>query len=196
MGVVSGGVFFKRLNDYVYPFVFDEAQSGGDEFEVTQPMNGDAASLWGMELAFQNQLRFLPAPFDGLGVYANYTWTDSSAKFPGRAGETRSCPASRRISATCRCGTRSTASRRKTSWNFHGKYIDSVGETAAEDVYYDNHTQLDVSLSQRVTRHIRVYADFLNLTNAPLRYYLGVPNRPIQEEYYKWWTMLGVKVNF
>jgi hypothetical protein len=84
----------------------------------------------------------------------------------------------------------------RASWNFHGKYIDSVGESAAEDVYYDNHTQLDVSLSQRLTRRMRVFADFLNLTNAPLRYYLGVPNRPIQEEYYKWWATFGVKMNF
>ncbi len=27
VGVVSGGVFYKRLNDYIYPFVFDEAQA-------------------------------------------------------------------------------------------------------------------------------------------------------------------------
>ena len=62
----------------------------------------------------------------------------------------------------------------KTSWNFHGKYIDAVGESAADDVYYDNHTQLDLVVSQRLARQVRVYADFLNLTNAPLRYYEGV----------------------
>lgn len=196
VGVVSGGVFFKRLNDYVYPFVFDEAQGGGDEFEVTQPMNGDNASLWGMELAFQNQLRFLPAPFDGLGVYANYTWTDSSAKFPGREGEDARLPGQSAHLGNLSLWYEKYGFSAKASWNFHGKYIGSVGETAAEDTYYDNHTQLDVSLSQRLTRRMRVYADFLNLTNAPLRYYLGVPNRPIQEEYYKWWAMFGVKMNF
>lgn len=196
VGVVSGGVFFKRLNDYVYPFVFDEAQSGGDEFEVTQPLNGDAASLWGMELAFQNQLRFLPGPLDGLGVYANYTWTDSNAKFPGREGEDARLPGQSSHLGNLSLWYEKYGFSAKASWNFHGKYIDAVGETAAEDVYYDNHTQLDVSLSQRLTRRMRVYADFLNLTNAPLRYYLGVPTRPIQEEYYKWWAMFGVKMNF
>jgi hypothetical protein len=38
--------------------------------------------------------------------------------------------------------------------------------------------------------------DVLNLTNAPLRYYEGVVNRPIQEEYYRWWATFGVKFNF
>ncbi len=163
---------------------------------MTQPLNGDAASLWGMELAFQNQLRFLPAPFDGLGVYANYTWTDSSAKFPGREGEDARLPGQSAHLGNLSLWYEKYGFSAKTSWNFHGKYIDAVGETAAEDVYYDNHTQLDVSLSQRLTRRVRVYADFLNLTNAPLRYYVGAPNRPIQEEYYRWWAMFGVKMNF
>jgi hypothetical protein len=65
-----------------------------------------------------------------------------------------------------------------------------------EDVFYDNHTQLDVNLSQRVKGTFRIFADLLNLTNAPLRYYIGAPNRPIQEEYYRWWTMVGVRASF
>jgi hypothetical protein len=40
------------------------------------------------------------------------------------------------------------------------------------------------------------FADFLNLTNAPLRYYEGVTTRPIQEEYYRWWASFGVRMNF
>jgi hypothetical protein len=36
----------------------------------------------------------------------------------------------------------------------------------------------------------------LNLTNAPLRYYEGTVNRPIQEEYYRSWVTFGVKFNF
>jgi outer membrane receptor protein involved in Fe transport len=83
----------------------------------------------------------------------------------------------------------------KASWNVHGKYIDVVGAIPDEDVYYDNHTQVDISVSQRITRNLRVYADFLNLANAPLRYYLGTTNRPIQEEYYRWWSMFGLKLS-
>ena len=116
--------------------------------------------------------------------------------FPDREGEDATLPGQSAHLGNLALWYEKYGFSAKASWNFHGKYIDSVGETAAEDVYYDNHTQLDVSLSQRVTRQMRVYADFLNLTNAPLRYYLGVPNRPIQEEYYRWWAMFGVKMNF
>lgn len=195
VGVVSGGLFYKRLKDYIYPFVLFQPIDG-ERFQITQPRNGDAASLWGMEVAFQNQLRFLPGPLDGLGVYANFTWTESSAKFPGREGEEARLPGQSARLGNVALWYEKYGFSARASWNFHGKYVDAVGEAAAQDVYYDDHTQLDVNLSQRLTRNMRVYADFLNLTNAPLRYYIGVPNRPIQEEYYRWWSMFGVKVNF
>jgi iron complex outermembrane receptor protein len=41
--------------------------------EVSGPLNGEGASLKGFELAFQRYFDFLPAPFDGLGMQANYT---------------------------------------------------------------------------------------------------------------------------
>jgi hypothetical protein len=51
-------------------------------------------------------------------------------------------------------------------------------------------------VSQRLTKNLRLYVDVLNLTNAPLRYYYGSPNRPIQEEYYRSWAFFGLRANF
>jgi TonB-dependent receptor len=194
VGVVSGGVFYKRLHDYIFPFRFQET-AFGDLYEVTQPRNGDSASLWGVELAFQNQLRFLPQPLDGLGVYANYTWTDSSAHFPDRA-ETSTLPGQSSHLGNLALWYENAGFSARSSWNFHGKYVDAVGDVSARDVYYDNHVQWDLSFSQRLFRQASVFADVLNLTNAPLRYYEGVSNRPIQEEYYRWWASFGVRMNF
>jgi len=47
-----------------------------------QPDNGRSADVLGFEFALQQQLRFLPVPFDGLGIYANYTYTDSEGVLP------------------------------------------------------------------------------------------------------------------
>lgn len=80
--------------------------------------------------------------------------------------------------------------------NFHGKYISEVGEEASGDIYYDDHTQLDLSASQRITKGLRLFVEVNNLTNEPLRYYEGVSDRPIQEEYYRWWGTLGIKWDF
>jgi TonB-dependent receptor len=194
VGVVSGGVFYKRLNDYIFPFRFQERQFG-ELYEVTQPRNGDSASLWGMEVALQNRLQFLPGPLDGLGIYANYTWTDSSAQFPDRTDDSTLPGQSAHLGNIALWYEKRGFSAR-SSWNFHGRYVDAVGDAAARDVYYDDHVQWDLSLNQQIVRQMRVFADVLNLTNAPLRYYEGVTTRPIQEEYYRWWATFGVKVNF
>ena len=48
------------------------------EVQVTQPVNDpDDNVILGVELTGERQLTFLPGVWNGLGVYANYTYTDS-----------------------------------------------------------------------------------------------------------------------
>jgi TonB-dependent receptor len=194
VGVVSGGVFYKHLTNYIYPFRVRE-QNFGELYDVTQPRNGDVATLRGVELAFQNRLRFLPAPFDGIGVYANYTFTSSTAQFPDRTEKSR-LPGQSTHLGNFAVSYEKRGFLGRVSVNFNGKFISEVGEKASEDVYYDNHNQIDLNFSQRLTKNAQLYADFLNLTNAPLRYYLGSSNRPIQEEYYRPWMSYGLRLNW
>jgi TonB-dependent receptor len=195
VGVVSAGIFHKRLSDYIYLFNTEE-DFGGDQFDVLQPRNGESATVTGFEVALQRRFDFLASPFDGLGLYANYTFTDSEAEFPGRGGTAASLPGQSRHVGNVALSYEKSGFIGRVALNFHGKYIDEVGEVAAEDRYYDNHTQLDLTASQAVTRNVRIFAEVLNLTNEPLRYYRGVADRPDQEEYYRWWATVGVKLDF
>lgn len=45
VGMISGGFFYKRLNDYIYPFRFQQTNFG-ELYNVTQPQNGEQATLW------------------------------------------------------------------------------------------------------------------------------------------------------
>lgn len=47
------------------------------EVEVRGPISGDGAKIQGFEVAYQSFFDFLPAPFDGFGVQANYTYVDN-----------------------------------------------------------------------------------------------------------------------
>jgi TonB-dependent receptor len=195
VGIVSAGLFAKQITDYIYPFV-TTVPLYGDSYRVTQPKNGDNASLYGMEFALQNQLRFLPGPLAGIGLYANYTYTSSSAKFLGREGETGTLPGQAKHVGNLSVWYERYGFSGRVAYNYHGTFVDGVGETAAGDIYYDAHGQLDLSFSQQLFGRVRVFADFMNLTNAPLRYYQATWDRPTQNETYHWWAMFGVKVNF
>jgi TonB-dependent receptor len=165
------------------------------QYQVTQPLNGDSATLTGLELALQNQLRFLPVPFKGFGVYANYTLTDSTVQFPNHQGAS-TLPGQSRHVGNLALSYENGGFSGRGSVNFHGSYIDVVGSDNTQDRFYDTNRQFDLSATQKLTRNLRVYIDVLNLNDSLLRYYQGVPERVLQEEHYHWWMNFGVKVEF
>jgi len=46
------------------------------------PANGEGGRVSGIELAFTQTFDWLPVPFNGLGISANYSYTDSSIELP------------------------------------------------------------------------------------------------------------------
>ena len=75
---VQGGI--DKLPDELTLPELDDFQNLPDNVEVvvTQPVNGGTSDkIWGLELTGERQLTFLPGIYSGLGVYANYTYTDS-----------------------------------------------------------------------------------------------------------------------
>jgi outer membrane receptor protein involved in Fe transport len=86
----------------------------------------------------------------------------------------------------------------RISANFHGQYIEEVGEDADEDIYYANNMQIDFSASYSLGKNMVIYADIMNLNNAPVEYYMGDPenNLPIQRELYSFGARMGIKYEF
>ncbi|MGE0404875.1 MAG: TonB-dependent receptor [Candidatus Korobacteraceae bacterium] len=193
VGVISGGFFYKRLANNI--FVARTVQEvDGEPYEITQAQNGEHANLYGVELAFQNRLSFLPDALSGLSLYANYTATKSDSQLPGRA--TASLPGQAGTTANLSVGYEQKGFSGRLSWNYQGRLLQEVGDDPDTDVFLDNRHQLDLSVSQRLTRHFRLFFDALNLMNRPYRAFEGVPSRPLQEEYYKFWAMGGLKIDF
>jgi TonB-dependent receptor len=190
VGVISAGYFYKRLEDYLYVYTTQE-QINGTQYQVTQPLNGEAATVQGIELALQ-----IPAvAFDGIGVYANYTFSDSTASFPNHTGDSTLPGQSRHVGNVSASYEKAGFSGR-VSVNFHGSYIDIVGADNLQDRFYDTNSQLDISIQQKITRNVRLYVDALNLNDSLLRYYQGVPERVLQEEYHRWTLNFGARLEF
>lgn len=99
VSVFKASVFFKqienplRLNQEVGttdilpedltlpPFPeFNENLPENTQVTLTTPFNGDDDDqIWGFDLSVERALSFLPRQFEGLGVFANYTYTESEA---------------------------------------------------------------------------------------------------------------------
>lgn len=77
----SATLFYKKFYDYIQngTFAIPITNRGVTrDVIVTGPVNGDGASIKGFELAFSKYFTELPAPFDGLGIQANYTHLSNS----------------------------------------------------------------------------------------------------------------------
>jgi TonB-dependent receptor len=82
VGSLTFNAFYKSIDNFFYQAVTErEITSNGitQSVFVRGPANFDeSGKVKGFELAYQQTYDFLPEPFDGLGVQANYTYIDSS----------------------------------------------------------------------------------------------------------------------
>ncbi|MGV3555631.1 MAG: TonB-dependent receptor [Croceibacterium sp.] len=82
VGSLTLNGFYKAIDNFFYQNVFERAVTSNGITQnvlVRGPDNFDGTGkIKGFEVAYQQTYEFLPAPFDGLGVQANYTFIDSS----------------------------------------------------------------------------------------------------------------------
>lgn len=75
-GSMTFNAFYKKFYDYIqFGSYYRNFTNNGTTREVLMngPMNGEGASIKGFEVAYQSFFDFLPAPWDGFGIQANYT---------------------------------------------------------------------------------------------------------------------------
>ncbi|MEG3180260.1 TonB-dependent receptor [Sphingomonas sp. LT1P40] len=76
-GSVTVTGFYKQFYDYIQAGQFNLSVTNNgvtENVRLNRPVNGEGAGIYGAEFAFQSFFDFLPAPFDGFGVQANYTY--------------------------------------------------------------------------------------------------------------------------
>ncbi|MEL7122297.1 MAG: TonB-dependent receptor [Bacteroidota bacterium] len=204
VGLISGGVFYKSINDFIYTFqtrTTDESFGDGtDGFDVFQPLNGDDASIFGFEFAFQRQLDFLPGFAKNFNLLLNYTHLTSTADgIRNEDGDVRDdldLPNTAPNMFNASLGYADKKLSLRLSANFSDSYIDEIGGNDFQDRYYDQQFFLDFNASFALNKNLRIYADLNNITNQPLRYFQSVRDRTQQVEFYGQRLTFGLKYDF
>lgn len=137
----------------------------GQDFLVSRLVNGDGATLNGFEISYQQPFTFLPEPFDGFGVLANYTYADSESTVTF-GGETFTAP---------------IQGQSETSYNFLAYYEkDKFSARAAyswrddfliirrgnnENRFQEATGYLDFTMSYKIADAFKLSLDATNLTS-------------------------------
>jgi TonB-dependent receptor len=220
-GMISGGFFYKRLTDPIVTQTFTLTNFSPapnlppGTFTATQPINAGSAWIAGFEAAYVQHLTFLHRPFSGLGISANYSYTDSRANdLPGRSDHPRllrNAPNTWNISPTYDRGRVSIRVGLSYNQANIAAYAFQDGTPTEDgtpseptpgglkgpfgDQYFYSHLQVDAQGSVRLSRGLSFIAYGLNLTNEVFGFYQGSPQFMIQREYYKPTYAFGFRWN-
>jgi TonB-dependent receptor len=182
IGILSGGVFYKQLDNFI--FESDTEQSGGDfdGFDVKEFINGEGADLFGVEVSWQQQFTKLPGFLSGFGIFLNYTYTTASNinLGPNFDREIDRLPAQIENSGNVALSYEKGRFVAKLSTNFNDKFIDVVGDDTEEDIWRDSQMFVDFSGSFRVAKGLNLFFQLNNLTDEVRFDYLGRKSRAIE----------------
>lgn len=221
-GLLSGGLFFKRVDNFVFYYKrfvhLDSNFSRSGLKEVTMANNGLQAYVWGAEVNGNFKFKFLGKGWSNFGLFTNYTYTYSEASINERvpvenlgevftfnpeggsefvtgsgATETISMPGQAAHTFNLALFYDTKKFYAKIASTYQSAFLDELGQEADFDVYYDQSFFLDFSADYRFAPGKRIFVQAINLTNSPLKYYMGSKDQVRQQEFYSWSARIGFR---
>lgn len=193
IGLLAGGFFHKQISDFfVYAdiaAITDLSQFVGnatvDDAELISPINGDSATITGIELTWTKKFNHLPAPWNGLLLASNLTLSDSEATLALRDSAIPMPKQSDTVfNLSLGYETHKLSARFAVTSKSEALVALEDFEDAEFDVYQSGHTQFDFSIKYHPAERWQIYFDGNNLTDEPLyRYFKGTDYNAQYEEY-------------
>lgn len=198
LGVLSAGLFYKDLTDYVF-LLQTTGTYNGLPANFLQSQNAKDGHIFGIEFNYQQQFTFLPGWLSGFGVAANYTWSDAELTLPtSLAGRGDSAPLPNHSETTVNFSIFYETDRfnARLSWTDRSDFIDEFQEDPRLDTYWEGRSQLDFTASYDVTKSVNVYFEAKNLTNSEGVRYAGSRSRVTEREQFGYLLFAGARFNF
>jgi iron complex outermembrane receptor protein len=167
--LLSVGVFYLDIDSYITTHNFQEFHTTqqhpqGATFTMTGPVNGSGGTNRGLEVSLQQPIG------GGFGFIVNYTYADAKteqgAPIDGNSKNTYNLTGyfeNDLVSA-------------RLAYNFRSKF--KTGVDRGTDMFQDNVSSLDGSVSVNLNEHVALTFDAQNLTGEKLYYYVGNPSVP------------------
>lgn len=176
LGLFSAGLFYKQIDDF---FVNTDVAGEGefeDFDEVAQTVNGDTADVLGLELNWVQQFGYLPSPFDGLLMTANYTRTDSEADVPFR-DESITLPDQSDNIANLSVGYDKYGVSTRLAAQYRDEAFSEVEDPSdpAQDRFSGENLRLDLNSQVRIVEGWHATFNVINITEEPEYWYRGKP---------------------
>ena len=202
-GTVSAFLFYKDIKNFVYNNDLAGSGQWADFSEAHTYANGDSAKLYGLELAYSQKFDWLPAPWNGLLLGANTTFSRSSASIEG-FDQARGMNRKRDIDlpnqsdtvGNLMLGWEDDTLSLRLSANYNSQYLYELAGIAdkAHDLHVDAQTFVDFSARYSLTKNLQVSFEAQNLTDQPYFVYSG--NRRYNNQYEEYGPTYSLGLTF
>ena len=193
LSVVSGGVFHKRIDDFIFVQTLDDYEFLNRTFdEAIIALNGEEATVLGFEFTYQQHFGFLGAPFDAFLVGLNYTYVDSEGNtgdrdinLPKQAGNIGSFT----------LGYDKHGLDVRLAMKYRDSYVDELVEPGL-DRYTADHLRWDLTAKYGLSDNWQIYAEIANLGDEPEYYHAGKSGvRMLQYDQFGTTSAIGFQYN-
>ncbi|MEE4640006.1 MAG: TonB-dependent receptor [Wenzhouxiangella sp.] len=197
LGAASVGIFYKDIEDFFVTTNIAGQAPFEDFDEVSAVVNGDKGEIFGVELSYIQEFAFLPAPFDGLLLIANYTWIDSEAEVPFRDSKLPFPQQSDNI-ANIALGYDGGPISLRLALNHRGEYFDGIEEEddPSQDRFVSAETRLDFTSKYQFTENVTGILNVSNITDEPFYAFLGDKRFANQYDEFGRTVEFGLEVRF
>ena len=201
-GLVSAFYFQKDIKHFIYQTDLAGSPQWLDYDEVDTFVNGDTATLKGVELAYSQKMEWLPYPLNGLLFSANATLIESDATITSyddgeQISRDISLPNQSDVTGNLVLGYEQGPWMVRLAANYKSEYLLEVEDISSDqhDIHQDAQTQLDFSMSYKILDNMKVSLDVANLTDEPYYTYVNKSSYNAQYEEYGTRYRLGLTLS-
>ncbi|MDN4504330.1 TonB-dependent receptor [Alteromonadaceae bacterium BrNp21-10] len=138
----------------------------GEDYAFTGPINGDGGMIKGVEVLYQQAFETLPAPFDGMGIFANYSYTDSDVmEFKPAENPYNLGGLSKHIGSFTLWYDKDGLDAR-VSYNYRSEFTGINSWIPSQVNLNSSESTVDASVGYHVTENLKLTLQGQNLTNA------------------------------
>ncbi|MER2492911.1 TonB-dependent receptor [Catenovulum sediminis] len=138
---------------------------GDDSYAFTGTVNGDGGVIKGFEVLYQQSFDMLPAPFDGMGIFANYSYTDSGVQEFKPDNNPYNLGGLSKDIASATLWYDKDGFDARVSVNYRSEYTGINSWTPSKVNLNSSETTADASVGYFVTDNLKVTLQAQNLTN-------------------------------
>jgi TonB-dependent receptor len=153
--LINASVYYKDVKSFILARTLVtgvDLFKDGVLFDVTQPINGAGAQIFGLEMSAQTAFTFLPSPLDGFGAIANYTYSKARNVdlYNSLDGSRLGFPALSKHSYNLILYYDKYGFNARVAYNGRTRYLLSAAERSGNPVFRDGTGYVDAKIIYRI----------------------------------------------